>query len=170
MKSLAFLFIACLLSGLLTAQEKFSIPQLTDAQKSEVLYSHVFGYSLTGISFAKSQGVTPKDYGKFVGKQFTAFWDPAGGYPVFVNRMMFILAGMHPNNQMEIVEHDENSITFKLKNVDLSFQNGPMFGVSYDEFLECADGIISEIAGLMKCKFSHKMTDDGWYVVYISKK
>jgi hypothetical protein len=170
MKSFAFTvaFVFALFS--LTAQEKFEVPQLTPDQKTEVLYNHAIAYCVTGISFAKAQGVSAKDYGKFIGKKFTAFWNPQDGYPMVVNQMMFILAGLHPGNEMQIINQDDASISFKLKNVDLMFQNGPMFDVTYKDFLDCSYGIISEIAEYMNSGFSHKMTDDGWYVVTITKQ
>lgn len=169
MKSLLAFFVCILLTTGLTAQEKFTVPQLTSDQKTEVLFNHVMAYSVTGISFAKAQGVSAEDYGRFIGKKFTAFWNPDDGFPMLANRMMFILAGMYPDNQMEIVEQDENSIKFKLKNVDLAFRQGPMFDVKYQDFLNCSYGIISELADFMGCEFSHKMTDDVWYVVYVSQ-
>lgn len=153
----------------LTAQEKFTVPQLTPQQKTEVLFNHVMAYSVTGISFAKTQGVAAENYGRFIGKKFTAFWNPDAGFPMLANQMMFILSGMYPNNQMQIVEQDQKSITFQLKNVDVAFQQGPMLDVTYHDFLDCSYGIISELAGFMDCSFSHKMTDGGWYVVNISE-
>jgi len=170
MKSLTFLFIAIMLSGYLTAQEKFSVPQPTTDQKIEVLYNHVIAYSVTGISFAKTKGVSPEEYGVFIGKKFTTYWNPDAGFPVLINQMMLILTGMHPENEMQIVKQDGNSITFKMKNVDLAFKNGPMFDVTYQDFLDCSYGIISVLARYMNSSFSHKMTDDGWYVATFSKE
>jgi hypothetical protein len=170
MKSSAILIITFLLSGYLNAQEKFSVPQLTPDQKTEVLFNHVMAYSVTGIGFAKTQGVSAEYYGRFIGKKFTAFWNPDAGFPMLVNQMMFILAGMYPNNQMQITEQSENSITFQLKNVNLAFQNGPMFDVSYQDFLDCSYGIISEVAEFMHADFSHKTTDNGWYIAHFSKE
>lgn len=170
MKKTLTSFVFILFVFFTVAQEKFVVPQLTNGQKSEVLYNHVIAYSVTGISFAKTQGVPAEEYGKFIGSQFKSFWDPAAGFPAFTKQIMYILAGMHPNNEMEIVEQGPTSITFRMKNVDLAFKNGPMMGISYDEFLACSHGIISVIADYMNTNFSHKMTDDGWYVVNLSQK
>jgi len=169
MKSFAITVAFVFVLFSLTAQEKFEVPQLTPEQKTEVLYNHVIAYCVTGISFAKSQGVSAEDYGKFIGKKFTAFWNPEDGFPMLVNRMMFILAGLHPGNEMQIINQDDSSISFKLKNVDLMFQNGPMFDVTYKDFLDCSYGLISVIAKHMKSTFSHEMTEDGWYIVHLKK-
>ena len=98
-----------------------------------------------------TQGVTAEDYGKFIGKKFTAYWNPDDGFSKLVNQLMFILAGMHPNNEMQIVDQNAKSITFKLKNVDLSFRDGPMFDVSYQDFLDCSLGIIDRITSYNVC-------------------
>lgn len=152
------------------AQEKFLVPQLTDEQKSEVLYNHVIAYAATGVGFAKTQGVSAEEYGQFIGNQFKSYWDPAAGFPAFTKQIMYILAGMHPDNQMEIVEQGPTNITFRMKNVDLAFKNGPMLGVTSDEFLACGHGIIATLAEYMNTNFSDEMTEDGWYVVKLSIK
>jgi len=169
MKVFALFIVLTLTSFFLAAQEKFSVPQVTTDQKIEILYSHVVAYAATGISFAKSQGVTAEDYGKFIGKKFTAYWNPDDGFSKLVNQLMFILAGMHPNNEMQIVDQNAKSITFKLKNVDLSFRDGPMFDVTYQDFLDCSLGIIEVIAKHMNSKFSQEMTADGWYIATLSQ-
>lgn len=151
------------------AQEKFQVPQPTTDQKIEILYNHVIAYAVTGIGFAKSQGVTPEEYGKFMGKKFTQYWDPSAGFHQLVNQLMFILAGMHPDNQMQIVKQDEKSITFKMKNVDIAFKNGPMFGVTYQDFLDCSQGIISTLAGYMHSSLSQRITEEIWYEITIKK-
>ncbi|WP_340110948.1 hypothetical protein [Maribellus mangrovi] len=169
MKLLIISVFIFFLFGTVYSQEKFEVPQLTEEQKTEVLYSHMIAYGVTGVSFAKSHGVSAEDYGRFIGKKFIAFWNPEDGFAMLVNRMMFILAGLHPDNEMQIVEQDDSGITFKLKNVDMSFKNGPMFDVSYQDFLDFSYGIISVVAKHMNSTFAHEMTEDGWYVVHLKK-
>lgn len=170
MKLFAFFIVLFFKSFYLLAQEKFIVPQVTTDQKIEILYNHVIAYAATGISYSKSKGTSPEDYGKFIGKKFSNFWNPEDGFPMLVNRLIFILAGMHPNNEIQIVEQDENSITFKLKNVDLAFRDGPIFDVGYQDFLDCSRGIISVLAEHMNATFVQNMTDDGWYVATLNKK
>ena len=52
---------------------------------------------------------------------------------------MFLLAAMHPDNGMQIVEQSEKMIRFKMKNVDIAFKMGSAYGITYEEFLECSD-------------------------------
>ncbi len=154
----------------LIAQQPFVVPEVTSEQKQEILYNHVIGYAVTGIGFAKSKGATPEEFGKYIGTQFTSFWNPADGFEAFANGMIFILAGMHPDNEMQIVAQSEKMVQFKLKNVDISFKNGPMFGVTYDEMLDCSEGIISVLANHMNVSFSHQIVDEIWYEVTLRAK
>lgn len=169
-KLIGLLFSSFLFITQLAAQEKFSVPQITPEQKQEILYNHVMGYATTGIGFAKTKGATPEEFGKYIGAQFTSFWDPASGFSAFANGMIFILAGMHPDNEMQIVAQNEKMVQFKLKNVDISFKNGPMFGVTYDEMLDCSEGIISVLANHMNTSFSHKIVDGIWYEVTLKAR
>lgn len=169
MKNSILLLLSLLFAIGLAAQQKFEVPQLSPEQKAEVLYSHVLAYNLSGISYAKSKGDSPQKYGEYVGTLFKPFWNPGEGFQPFANGMMYILAGLHPGNEMQIVYQDKKSLQFKLKNVDLSFKSGPAYGITYDEFLECAYGIISVIAEHMNVEFSQKM-QDGWYEVKLIEK
>ena len=157
-------------AGWLIAQGNFVVPEVTPEQKQEVLYNHVIAYSTTGISFAKSQGVTPAEYGKFIGKNFLPFWNPEGGLNVFANGMMFILAGMHPDNGLQIVKQSDKMIVFQLKNVDMPFRQGPQYGVTLKEFLDFSSSLISVLANHMNVSFSDEMTSDGWYKVTMKSK
>ncbi|HYQ57961.1 MAG TPA: hypothetical protein VEP89_11520 [Draconibacterium sp.] len=90
MKILNIVFGALLSVSTLFAQESFSVPQLTPEQETEVLYNHVVAYFAAGLSMAKENGVSPEEYGKYIGDQFMVFWDPEAGFPFFVNQIMFI--------------------------------------------------------------------------------
>jgi hypothetical protein len=170
MKRFSWIFIAVLFIGPLHAQEGFTVPELSNEQKQEVLYNHVIAYCASGISFAKSKDVSAEDYGRYIGKLFIPFWNPEDGFGAFAGGIMYILAGLHPGNEMEIVEQDSGMIKFKLKNVTMAFSEGPFLGVTAQEFLDCSYGIISELAEHMKVDFQYEMTDEGWYIVTLTAK
>jgi hypothetical protein len=110
------------------------------------------------------------EYGQFIGKKFIPFWNPEDGFHAFAGRIMFILAGMHPDNQMQIEKQENDMICFRLKNVDLMFRQGPAFGVTYQEFLDCSEGMIATLADYMEVDFSHKTVEDTWYEVTLKAK
>ena len=169
MKPLTLVALCLFTFSISHAQDNFSVPELTQDQAQEVLYAHVFSYAVSGISYAKSMGSTPEAYGNYVGKLFTPWWDPSAGLPGFANQMMFILAGIHPDNEMEIMAQDENSIRFRMKNVDLSFKQGPMFGVSYDDFLEFSSELLVVLADFLSLDFKDSFVD-GWYEVSLKAR
>lgn len=169
MKSFVLLFVCLLSLTILRAQQSFTIPEVTNDQEKEILYNHVIAYCATGITFAKTKGVSPEEYGKYIGEQFKPFWNPEQGFPMFTGTIMFILKGMHPNNEMEILEQNEKLIRFKMKNVDAMFQMGPAYGVTYKEFLECSEGVLSTLANHMKTSFEQKVNGP-WYEVTLKAK
>lgn len=147
---------------------QFAVPQVTPEQEKEVLFNHVIAYCTTGISFAKLKGTSPKDYGEYMGNAFKPFWNPDEGFPAFANGLMFMLAGMYRDNDMQVLKQSDKMLCFKMKNVDIAFQQGPAFGVTYEELLECSEGLLVVIGEYMGTSFSHKILDDGWYQVTLS--
>jgi len=164
MKKLSTIIFTALFVNLAFAQEKFVVPQLNNEQKKEVLYNHVIAYAVTGINFAKSQEVSPKEYGIYLGNLFKGFWNPNDGFEGFGNGIMYALAGIHPDNELQIVNQSEKMIQLKMKNIDLPFKSGSMFGITFEEYLECSYGLISVLAKHMNVDFSHRM-DGEWYIV-----
>ena len=130
MKSVSLILVLFFSFTHLNAQQTFSVPEVTNDQKKEILYNHVIAYCATGITFAKTKGVSPEEYGNYIGEQFKPFWNPEEGFPFFVNTIMFILKGMHPANEMQILEQNEKMVRFKMKNVDAMFQMGPANGIT----------------------------------------
>lgn len=167
MKKRILLGLMLVVAITLQAQNEFKVPELSMEQKQKVLYDHVISYATSGISYAKHLGKTPAEYGKYVGKQFSAFWDPAGGLQSLGNGLMYIMAGMHPDNELQIVNQDEHTLAFKLKNVDLPFREGPMLGVSKDDYMEFSAALIKALANHMKLDFKQSI-DDTWYYATLS--
>lgn len=170
MKSVIVLFVCVLSFSFLNAQQSFAIPEITLEQEKEILYNHVIAYFATGITFAKTQGVSAEDYGKYIAEQFKPFWDSSQGFPAFANTIMFILKGMHPANEMQIIEQSDKMLRFKMKNVDAMFQMGPAYGITYAEFLECSKGTLETLANYMDTSFEQKASNDGWYIVALKAK
>lgn len=169
MKSIILALVCFFAASQVTAQQPLYVPRLDAEQKTEILYSHAIAYNLVGINYAKSKGDTPQKYGEYIGNLFKPFWNPGEGFPVFANGLMYILAGFHPNNKMEIVAQSEKSVYFRLKNVDLSFNSGPAYGITFNEFMECAYGILLVLSEHMNVEFSHKMKDEWYYVKLVAK-
>lgn len=152
------------------SNSQFHLPQVTTEQEKEILFNHVIAYCCSGIAYAKTNSTSPKEYGVFMGELFKPFWNSDEGFNAFANGLMYMLAGMYQDNDMQIVRQSETMLRFKLRNVNLAFQQGPAFGVTYEELLECTEGILVTIAKHMHTTFSHKMTGDIWYEVTLQAK
>ncbi|MGQ8338581.1 hypothetical protein ACUNWD_18640 [Sunxiuqinia sp. A32] len=155
----------------INAQSLIAVPEITPEQEKEVLYNHVIAYFATGITFAKAEGTSAKEYGEYIGNQFKVFWNPTDGFAFFANQIMFILKGVNPYSDMQIVEQNDKVIRFKMKNIGMLFQNGNMYGISFNDFLEASDGILTTLANYMNTKFSYQMIDNNtWYEVTLQAK
>ena len=53
--------------------------------------------------------------------------------------------------------------------MDLSFKQGPMFGVSYDDFLEFSNELLVLIADFMSLDFNPGFVD-GWYEISLKAR
>lgn len=169
MKKSALLIIVLLIGITTFAQNEFAVPVLTPEQKQQVLYNHVIAYANSGISYAKYLGKTPASYGSFVGKQFLPYWDPAGGLTALGNGLMYIMAGMHPNNEITIEKQSNKQLAVKFKNLELPFKEGPNLEVSFDEYLEFCEGLIGTLATHMGLEYSQSF-DGTWFHYQLKEK
>ena len=170
MKSLALVVLCLFTFNVLNAQQTFSVPEVTPEQEKEILYNHVIAYFAAGVTFAKAQGISTEDYGKYIGNEFKLFWNPDAGFVFFANQMMFILKGVNPYSEMKIIEQSHKMVRFKMSNMDMLFKQGSAYGLTYKEFLTASEGVISTLADYMKVSFEQKVTDDGWYLVSLKAK
>ena len=148
---------------------QFVVPQVTPEQEKEILFNHVIAYCTSGISYAKSKGTSAKEYGEYMGNLFKPFWNSDEGFPALAIGLMYILNGMYPDNEMQILEQSDKMLRFKLKNVDIAFQQGPVYGVAFEELVECSEGQLETIGEHMGTNFSHKISGI-WYEVELQAK
>ena len=79
-----------LLAGIVFGQGKFTVPELSFEQKHDRTNSQIPVFLAAGINFAKTQDVTPYEYGKKIGKLFAPTWDKEAGFDGYVNGMIYI--------------------------------------------------------------------------------
>jgi hypothetical protein len=170
MKKLAVFALCLFFVSSINAQQMFAVPEVTPDQEKEILYNHVVAYFAAGLTFAKTQDVGAEEYGKYIGEQFKVFWNPEAGFEFFVNQIMFILKGNNPYSEMKILEQNDKMIRFQLSNLDLLFKQGPMYGITYDEFLSSSEALLVTLAGYMNVSFEQKVGVDGLYIVTLKAK
>ncbi|WP_346856823.1 hypothetical protein [uncultured Draconibacterium sp.] len=170
MKNLAVFALCLFFFSSINAQQMFTVPTVTPDQEKEILYNHVVAYFAAGVTFAKTQDVSVEEYGQYIGEQFKAFWNPEAGFEFFVNQIMFILKGVNPYSEMKILEQNDKMIRFQMANLDLLFKQGPMYGITFDEFLSCSEALLLTLADYMKVSFVQTVNDEGFYVVTLKAK
>ena len=104
--------LSVLFMGSLFAQERFLVPELTYKQKHSRTLSETYGFVTTGINFAKSQGVSPYDYGIYVGTIYASFWNPEIGFEGFVKNAIRAWESLRTDQDDKIIvtEKADNSV------------------------------------------------------------
>ena len=133
-----------LLAGVVFGQGKFTVPELSFEQKHNRTNSQFPVLIAAGINFAKTQDVTPYEYGKKIGKLFAPTWDKEAGFDGYVNGVIYISESSRTTDDgpIEIKENDDGSVT-------IIRDQGPMskYGDTYatfEERCECMTGIAEQ--------------------------
>jgi hypothetical protein len=147
-----------LLAGGAFGQGKFTVPELSFEQKHERANSQIPVFLAAGINFAKTQDVTPYEYGKEIGKLFAQTWDKEAGFDGFVNGMIYISESSRTadDGPIEIIENDDGSVTI-ISNPGLMSKYGDTMA-TFEERFECIAGITEQIADYMGCKITREDT------------
>ncbi|MBD3225858.1 MAG: hypothetical protein GF313_14110 [Caldithrix sp.] len=95
--------------------QKIKLKKLYLEQKLQRSVMNLAAILTCGIAYAKSQGETPEDYGKFVGDILAASWKGSKGKGIsaFV-KGMYLNFQSDRNCKWEIVNNSENSVTVKM--------------------------------------------------------
>jgi hypothetical protein len=172
MKKIIFSVICILLAGNLLAQEKYPIPVRTADQKHGRTLSQFYWVDAAGIAFAKSKGVTPYEYGKYVGNLAAPTWGPGNDFEGLVKGIIYNLENFrHISDAPLIVKENEDgsvSITANDKMIHKYFPEGKSV-VSYKEIMESMDGSLEPIANHMGAIITME-TKDTLLVYTIRKK
>lgn len=163
MKKLLSISICLLFIGSVFAQEKFVVPERTPEQKHRRATLMFWSWYGAGINFAKSQGVSAYDYGKYVGTLYAIGWNKENGLDGFVNGMIFNWKNMKFDADGEIVvkENDDGSVvvTYPAIIIKSYFPEENPYA-SYKESIDCFRGTMEEIGDYLGCTFSQEVTDD----------
>lgn len=163
MKKLLGICICLLFVGSLFAQEKFVVPERTPQQKYVRTTYMMWSWYAAGINFAKSQGVSAYDFGKYVGSEFAQTWDIEKGFDGFVSGMIYNWENMRFDSAPDIIikENDDGSVVITSPAVIIKsyFPEGNPFA-SYKEAMDCMRGMMEEIGDYLGCAFSQEVTED----------
>ena len=172
MKKIFFFVICILIAGSLIAQEKYPIPVRTADQKHGRTLSQFYWVNAAGIAFAKSQGVTPYEYGEYCGNLAAPTWGPGNDFEGLVKGIIYNLENFrHVTDTPLIVKENEDgsvSIIASDKMMHRYYPEGKSV-VSYEEVKESMKGSFEPIATHMGAKITME-TKDTLLVFKVMKK
>jgi tetratricopeptide (TPR) repeat protein len=164
MKAPILLFTAILMAWATSAQTTFSVPERTPEQQYPRLVT-LLNYNINvAISYAKSQGQTVEEFGKYCGEFYKKSWAKEGGFQTFVKGNLMNLTDL--SEKVEIVNQNDKKVTLKAIGFYTNLRdNEHIYNVTYDEFIQFLKASHDPIAKHMGSTISFKILDDGLEVV-----
>ena len=154
-------------------QETLKVPEQTPEQKliSEV-YSQ-WDILSSAISFTKTYGISPSEYGKYAGDLFASRMNKENGFAYYCQKIMYNWESWrtYEDAAVFIIKETDESLIFKVSLIGLQnyFGDKGNFGVSFDEIMECIKGIEEQIADHFEYTFSIEIEEEwspctaSWY-------
>ena len=170
-KSLSLLFCLVLM-GTVIGQEKYSVPEVPVKKKLTRTYIQTWAIIAVGVDFAKSQGVTPYDYGKYLGKVFAPSWNKEAGFEGFVKGIIYNWEcfKIDEDGPMVIKEKDDGSVLLiiPIQTWKKYFPEENPYA-TFEDVIACMQAMIEEIADHMSSEAKVELTEES--IIYeFSKK
>jgi hypothetical protein len=162
MKRHLFIIVCLLYSGSLLAQEKYPIPVRTGDQKHATAIYQLYGFMGAGINFAKAHGVTPYEYGKYLGTIFAPGWGPENNFDSFISGViMHNELSRRPSDPAILVKENVDGSVSILSNEKIwhRYYGDNNNYASFSEFIEFINGLYQPIAERMGATMKSEVRD-----------
>jgi len=170
MKKVVLLLVLGLMAGGAFAQPKFSVPEIPDSTRYQRMVGQTNIMLLAGINHAKELGKTVEETSIYLGDLFKTTWNQENGFEGFANGSLYNFCCFNPYGEIEILEQSENHLVFEATNFcGWLKKQGPVFNVTYDEYLTCLRIVHEIIAEYMNSTASIEQNEKG-IVVTIREK
>ena len=172
MKKLLSLLFCLVLLGTVFGQEKYSVPEIPVKDKLNRTYFQSWAILAVGVDFAKSQGVTPYEYGKYLGRLFAPSWNKESGFDGFVRGTIYNWESfkVDEDGPMVIKEKDDGSILLiiPIQAWKKYFPKENPYA-TFEEVMACMRAAIEEIAEYLNSEVKLELTEES--IIYeLSKK
>jgi hypothetical protein len=169
-KIIAMLCGISLFASTVIAQGKFSVPDISEAEKLSNMTGQWGAMVVLYISYAKSTGKSVDDVAVYAGDQAKVTWDKAVGFEGLVHGMLYHFVSMVPQGKVSILEQTENRVVVNVKDLYPELkESGSIFKVTYGEFQKFWEIAIPRIAEYIGATASFRDAEDG-FVVTLEKK
>ena len=142
---------------------------MTYKQKLTRVIPEAYGFLTTGINFAKSQGVSPYDYGIYVGTIYASSWNPEIGFDGFVNNAIRTWESLRTDQdgKINILENTDNSVSIEFpKNAMTKFLGGENPIATIEEVGEYFTGILKPITAKFNSSVRIDITDAYFTIIF----
>ena len=173
MKKSILILIVFLFVVQLNGQKLFTIPEKTLEQKHTKMIKFNWINIVTAIRFAKTQGLSPYEYGQFVGSLFARGRDKDSGFMGYAQGFLRNWEYHRPDSEPAIIIEFEsdNMLVFMVSSsimVKPFGDDGLMCGVSIEEMLDMMNGSHSQISKKLGCSSKMALKDE-WIVITIKE-
>ena len=159
--------------NLIGAQEKVTIPEMTDAQKHKRVY-FILNYSLiVGASYAKTQGQTIEDFAKHFGEMSKTTWNPKAGFNGFIRGTVYNWESWRPSSCEAIVIQKQTDSIFQFKvplEIKKMLGDKSYHNISFLELMSMYEILHKVIAKHLDVSYEQKIIENGnWIEITITK-
>ena len=117
-------------------------------------------YICTGIAYAKSMGQSVEDFAEFVGKHHH-IGDPKTATLASVAHLAHFVMTCYPGGKVDIVAESDSMVVLKSnKPYKDYYKDGPMLGVTLDEFEKYLFGHVAIMASKLNMDFKYEIKED----------
>lgn len=165
MKRFLVIISAIILAAAINAQDKFSVPVLTDLQKYRSAAWQWHGAYVAWLSYGKSLGKTVDETGNDVGEILKKSWNKDIGFEGFANAMLFIWVTFVPDGLVEITHQTDNNVVFIVRNFNPPVKEALVaYNVTFEEYMKFWDAAIIILSDNVGMEYSQKVTENGFEV------
>jgi hypothetical protein len=170
MKRFIAIATGVILAVAINAQDKFSVPVLTDLQKYQSAAWQWHGAYIGWLAYGKSLGKSAEETGKAVGDILKKSWNKDIGFEGFANSMLFIWVTFVPGALVEIIQQSDNALVFIVRNFNPPVKEALVaYSVTFEEYMKLWDSVIGILGENVGMEYSQKLTENGLEVTIKQK-
>jgi hypothetical protein len=144
-----------------------AMPEPTPAELHVRAAMNANALMAVAIADARARGVSPREWGLSVGREFAASWGPEQTARSLVRGMWTNLLSVNPGITLRVGEHDDDAASLVLPPDFPSFaaREDPWFGVSMEEFRAAWAGLTEGVAARFGYRGTIETRPDGVVLV-----
>lgn len=169
MKKAAFILMLTFVFCPIFSQTKFSVPSLPDSARYQRMVDQANYILLSEISYAKHMGQTVEEAATYVGNLFKTTWSAEKEFKGLAEGCLNNFYCFSAYGKVNILEQSDVHIVFETTNFfGWLKENGPVFDVTYDEYIAYLRIIHEQIADYMNS--TAKIEENGKGVIVTLRK